>query len=81
MEMTHWGKDPETYGSKDANGSHGEIRFDSERAPRSEGSHGGGMSHGHMGSRANPRLYLPTFTDESVQQERKQQEQVDNFVE
>jgi hypothetical protein len=44
--------------------------------PRSEGSHGGGMSHEQMGSKANPRPYLPTFTDEQVQQE-----QVDDFVE
>jgi hypothetical protein len=59
-----------------AGGSHGEIRYNPEKAPRSEGSHGGGTSYGQMGSRDNPRPYLPTFTDEQVQQE-----QVDDFVE
>jgi hypothetical protein len=88
MEMTHKGKDPETYGSKEAGGSggpggyggsggsHGETRYNLEKAPSSEGSHGGGTSYGQMGSRANPRPYLPTFTDGQVQQE-----QVDDFVE
>ena len=76
MQMNHQGKDPKTYGNKDANGSHGEIRYNTEKAPRSKGIHGGGTSHGQMGSRANPRPYLPTFTDEHVQQE-----QVDDFVE
>jgi hypothetical protein len=76
MKMTHQGKYLETYGSKDASGSHGEIRFDPLKAPSSEGIHGGGTSHGHMGSRAKPRSYLPTFTDEQVHQE-----QVDEFVE
>jgi hypothetical protein len=76
MQMTHQGKDPETYGNKVASGSHGEIRYNSEKAPRSEGSQGRGMSNGQMGSRPNPRPYMPTFTDEQVQQEH-----VDDFVE
>ena len=53
MQMTHKGKYPETYGSKEASGSggsRGEIRYNLERAPRSEGSHGGGTSYGHLGS-------------------------------
>jgi hypothetical protein len=79
MQMTHKGKDPETYGSKEASGSggsHGEIRYNLERAPRSEGSHGGGTSYGHLGSRANPRPYMLTFTDEQ-----QEEEEVDDFVE
>jgi hypothetical protein len=64
MKMTHQGKDPETYGNKEAGGSHGEVRYNPEKAPRSEGSHGGGTSHGQMGSRMNPRPFFPTFTDE-----------------
>jgi hypothetical protein len=79
MQMTHKGKDPETYGNKEAGGSggsHGEIRYNLEKAPSFEGSHGGGTSHGQMGSRANPRPYLPAFTDGQVQQEH-----VDDFVE
>jgi hypothetical protein len=49
MQMTHQGKNPETYGNKVASGfggSHGEIRYNPERTPRSEGSHGGGTSYG-----------------------------------
>jgi hypothetical protein len=79
MQMTHQGKDPETYGNKVAGGSggsHGEIRYNPEKAPISEGIHGGGKSYGQMGSRANPIPYFPTFTNEQVQQE-----QVDDFVE
>ena len=88
MEMTHKGKDLETYGSKEvggfgghggyggSGGSHGETRYNLEKAPSSEGSYGGGTSYGQMGSRANPRPYLPTVTDGQVQEE-----QVDNFVE
>jgi hypothetical protein len=69
MQMTHQGKDPETYGNKVAGGSggfHGEIRYNPEKAPRSEGSQGGGTSNGQMGSRVNPRPYMPTFTDEQL---------------
>jgi hypothetical protein len=66
MQMTHQEKDAETYGSKEAGGSQGEIRYNPEKASRSEGSHTGGTSHGHMHSRANPRLYLHTFKDEKV---------------
>ena len=52
MQMTPQGKDPKTYGNKVAGGSsgyggsggsHGEIRYNLEKSPRSEGSHGGGM--------------------------------------
>jgi hypothetical protein len=71
MQMTHQGKDPETYGNKMASGSggfHGEIRYNPEKSPRSEGSQGGGMSNEKMGSRANPRPYMPTFTDEQLGQ-------------
>ena len=67
MQMTHQGKDPETYGNKvvgESDGFHGEIRYNSEKAPRFEGSQGGGTSNGQMGSRVNPRPYMPTFTDE-----------------
>jgi hypothetical protein len=77
--MNYKGKDPETYGNKEASGSggsHGEIRYNPEKGPRSEGSHGGGTSYGHLGSRANPRPYMPTFTDEQGQQE-----EVDDFIE
>ena len=69
MQMTHQGKDPETYGNKVAGGSsgfHGEIRYNPEKASRSEGSQGGGTSNGQMGSRVNPRPYMPTFTDEQL---------------
>jgi hypothetical protein len=61
--------DPETYGNKVAGGSggfHDEIRYNPEKAPRSEGSQGGGTFNGQMGSRANPRPYMPTFTDEQL---------------
>jgi hypothetical protein len=74
--MTHEGKGPETYGNRETGGSHGGNRYNPKKAPRSEGSHGRGTSHGQMGSRATPRPYLPTFTDEQVQHE-----QVDDFVE
>jgi hypothetical protein len=69
MQVTHQGKDPDTYGNKEAGGSggvHEEIRYNPEKAPRSEGSLGGGTSHGQMGSRVNPRPYMPMFTDEQL---------------
>jgi hypothetical protein len=69
MQMTHQGKDPETYGNKvvgESNGFHGEIRYNPEKAPRSKGSQGGGTSNGQMGSRVNPRPYIPTFIDEQL---------------
>jgi hypothetical protein len=72
MQMTLQGKDPETYGNKVAGGSggyggsHGEIIYNLEKSPRSEGIHGGGTSYGQMGRKANPRPYLPMFTDEQV---------------
>jgi hypothetical protein len=71
MKMTHQGKDPKTYGNKVASGSggsHGEIRYNPEKDPRSEGSQGGGTSNGKISSRANPRPYMPTFTDEQLGQ-------------
>jgi hypothetical protein len=74
--MTHQGKDPETYGSIEVGGSHGGNRHNPEKVPRSEGSHGGGTSHGQMDSRATPRPYLPMFINEQIQHE-----QVDDFVE
>lgn len=49
MQMTHQGKDPETYGNKVDGGSggfHGEIRYNPEKSPRSKGSQGGGTSNG-----------------------------------
>jgi hypothetical protein len=89
MQMTHKGKGPKTYGNREAGGSggsHDGNRYNPEKAPRyspkhvpyhqSEGSHGGSMPHGQMGSRATPRPYLPSFTDEHAQHE-----QLDDFVE
>jgi hypothetical protein len=41
MKMAHKGKDPDTYGHKEAGGSsgiHEEIRYNTKKAPRSEGS-------------------------------------------
>ena len=67
MQVTHQGKDSDTYGNKEVGGSggvHEEIRYNPKKAPRSEGSLGGGTSQGQMGSRVNPRPYMPTFTDE-----------------
>ena len=76
MKMTHQGKDPEMYGNKEAGGSHGEVRYNPEKAPKSKGRHGGSTSHGYMGIRTKHRPYFPTFIDEHIQQE-----QVDDFVE
>jgi hypothetical protein len=56
MQVTHRGKDPDTYGIKEAGGSdgtHEEARYNPEKAPGSEGSMGGGTFHGQIGSRAN----------------------------
>jgi hypothetical protein len=67
MQVTHRGKDPDTYRNKEAGGSdgtHEEVRYNIEKALGSEGSLGGGTSHGKMGSRANHRPYMPVFTDE-----------------
>jgi len=71
MQVTHQGKDPDTYGNKEVGGSsgvHEEIIYNLEKAPISEGSMVGGTSHGHMGSKVNPRPYMPTFTDEQLGQ-------------
>jgi len=49
MQVTHRGKDPHMYGNKEAGGSsgtHEEDRYNSEKAPGSEGSLGGGTFHG-----------------------------------
>jgi hypothetical protein len=65
MQVTHRGKDPDTYGNKEAGGSfgtHEEVIYNLEKAPGSEGSLGGVMFHGKMGSRANHRPYMPVFT-------------------
>jgi hypothetical protein len=71
MQVTHRGKDPDTYGNKEAGGSggtHEEVRYNPEKALGSEGSLGGGMFHGQMGSRTNHRPYVPVFTDEPLGQ-------------
>jgi hypothetical protein len=71
MQVTHRGKDPDTYGNKEAGGSggtHEEGRYNPEKAPGSEGSLGGGMFHGQMGSKTNHRPYVPVFTDEPLGQ-------------
>ena len=51
MQVTHRGKDPDTYGNKEAGGSsgtHEEDRYNPEKAPGSDGSLGGGTFHGKM---------------------------------
>jgi hypothetical protein len=77
LQMTHKGKGPEAYDNKETGGSHGGNRYHSKHIPyhHSEGSHGGATPHGQIGSRATPRPYLPTFTDELTQHE------LDDFVE
>jgi hypothetical protein len=67
IQVTHQGKNPDTYENKEAGGSggvHEEIRYNPEKAPKSEGSLEGDMPQGQMGSRVNPRQYMPMFTDE-----------------
>jgi hypothetical protein len=69
MQVTHRGKDPDTYGIKEAGGSGGtdeEARYDPEKALGSKGSLGGGTFHGQMGSRANHRPYMLVFKDEQL---------------
>ena len=69
MQVIHRGKDPDMYGNKEvesSGGTHEEARYNQEKAPRSEGSLGGGTFHGQMGSRANHRPYIPVFTDEQL---------------
>jgi hypothetical protein len=71
MQVTHRGKDPDTYGNKEArgfSGTHEEVRYNSEKALGSEGSLGGGTFHGQMGSRTNQRPYVPVFMDELLGQ-------------
>jgi hypothetical protein len=49
MQVTHQGKYPDMYGNKEVGGSsgtHEEVRYNSEKAPGSEGSLGGGTFHG-----------------------------------
>jgi hypothetical protein len=72
MQVTHRGKDPDTYGNKEArvsSGTHEEIKYNPEKALGSEGSLGGGTFHGQMGSRTNHRPYMPVFTDEPLGQQ------------
>jgi hypothetical protein len=48
MQVTHRGKDPDTYGNKEAGGSggtHEEVRYNPEKAPGSEGSLEGGTCY------------------------------------
>jgi hypothetical protein len=71
MQVTHRGKDTNTYGNKEAGGSggtHEEVKYNPKKAPRSKGSLGGGTFHGQMGSRTNHRPYMPVFTDELLGQ-------------
>jgi hypothetical protein len=71
MKVTHRGKDPDTYGNKEAGGSggtHEEVRYNPEKAPGSEGSLRCGTFHGNMGSMINHRPYVPVFTDELLGQ-------------
>jgi hypothetical protein len=71
MQVTHRGKDHDTYGNKEAGGSsgtHEEPRYNPEKAPGSEGILGGGTFHGQMGSRTNHRPYVPVFMDEPLGQ-------------
>jgi hypothetical protein len=71
MQVTHRGKDPNMYGNKEVGGSggtHEEARYKPEKAPRSEGSLGGGTFHGKMGSMTNHRPYVPVFMDEPLGQ-------------
>jgi hypothetical protein len=71
LQMTHKGKGLETYENRETSGSHGGNRYNPEHVPyhQSEGSHGGSTPHGQIGSRATPRPYLPSFTDEHAQHE------------
>jgi hypothetical protein len=71
MQVTHRGKDSDMYGNKEAGGSggtHEEGRYNLDKATGSEGSLGGGMFHGQMGSRTNHRPYVLVFTDEPLGQ-------------
>jgi hypothetical protein len=71
MKVTHRGKNPNMYGNKEAGGSggtHEEVRYNPEKASRSEGSLGGGTFQGKMGSRTNHRPYVPVFMDELLGQ-------------
>jgi hypothetical protein len=71
MQVTHRGKDPDTYGNNEAGGSggtHEEVRYNLEKALGSKGSLGGGMFHGQMGSMTNHRPYVPVFTNEPLGQ-------------
>jgi hypothetical protein len=71
MQVTHRGKDHNTYGNKEARGSsgtHEEVRYNLEKALGCKGSLGGGTFHGQMGSMTNHRPYVPVFTDEPLGQ-------------
>jgi hypothetical protein len=69
MQVTHQGKNPDTYGNNEAGGSggtHEEIRYNPEKGPRSEGSLEGDTAQGQMGSRVNQKRYIHTFTEEHL---------------
>jgi hypothetical protein len=71
MQVTHRGKDLDTYGNKEAGGSggtHEEDKYNSKKSPGSKESVGGGTFHGKMGSRTNHRPYVPVFKDEPLGQ-------------
>jgi hypothetical protein len=71
MQVTHQGKDPNTYGNKEAGGSsgtHEEVRYNPEKELGSEGSLGGGTFHGQIGSRTNHTPSVPVFTNEPLGQ-------------
>jgi hypothetical protein len=76
--MNHKGKGPEMYDNRETGGSHCGNKYNPKHIPyhQSEGSNGGGTSHGKIGSMATPRLYLPMFIDEHAHHEH-----VDEFVE
>jgi hypothetical protein len=68
-QVTHQGRNPDTYGNKEAGGSgeiHEEIRYNPEKVVRSEGSLDGDTAQGQMGSRVNQRRYIPAFTDDQL---------------
>jgi hypothetical protein len=69
MQVTHQGKDLDTYGNKEAvgsSGTHEEVIYNPKKAPGSKGSLGGDTFHGQMGSRTNHRPYVLVFTDEPL---------------
>jgi hypothetical protein len=58
MQVTHQGRNLDTYGNKEAGGSgeiHEEIRYNPEKVVRSEESLDGDTTQSQMGSRVNQR--------------------------